>query len=101
MTCASRKCAEAASSADVISVLIKLVAQTNRNSASLSVVKTILKIILNLCRVSYIHKTTTLLHKDNLSGKKIPKLSAKGIWNISPYLLPMSTFAVTFELYCT
>lgn len=52
MTSASRKCAQTVSSADIVTVLVKLISQTNRNSASLSVVKTVLQIFLNLCKVS-------------------------------------------------
>ena len=52
---ASRSCAEAVSSCEVMLVLAKLIAQSNRSVASLSVVKTILKILLNLCRVRKIH----------------------------------------------
>jgi aspartokinase len=51
MTSASRNCAEALSSAAAISALIDLVSQSNRSSASLSIVKTVLKIFLNLCKV--------------------------------------------------
>ena len=54
MTSASRNCAEAICSAGTVPVLVKLIHQTNRNAASLSVVKTILQIFLNLCRVSII-----------------------------------------------
>lgn len=53
MTLASRNCAETLSSSGAVSVLVELITQTNRSSASLSVVKTILKILLNLCKVFF------------------------------------------------
>ena len=52
VTFASRNCAEAMSSPEAISALIDLISQSNRSSASFSIVKTVLKIFQNLCKVS-------------------------------------------------
>lgn len=52
MTYVSEGCSKALVSSGALSVLLDLVAKTNRSAASLHVVKTIVRILLNITKVS-------------------------------------------------
>lgn len=55
MTYVSEGCSKALVSSGALSVLLDLMAKTNRSAASLHVVKTIVRILLNVTKVSLTH----------------------------------------------
>ena len=52
ITSVSKSCTETIVSSGALAVLLDLVTQSNRSSASLLVIKTIIRILLNVCKVS-------------------------------------------------
>ena len=51
MTSVSKSCTETMASSGALVVLLDLVTQSNRSSASLMIIKTIIRILLNVCKV--------------------------------------------------